>query len=101
MNTTDGGKTCSFQADSDGRPTHAIDARNGWILGTDIVSNMQIARTTDGGTTWTSAQIPDPEWHLGASRFFDELRSDAVCFSSMLKPDMRRLRSGTELPALC
>jgi photosystem II stability/assembly factor-like uncharacterized protein len=101
VNTIDGGKTCSFQADTlmDARCMQSM--RNGWILGTDIVSKMQIARTTDGGTTWTSAQIPDPEWHLGASPFFDELRSDAVCFSSMLKPDMRRLRSGTELPALC
>ena len=41
---------------------HMLDAQNGWGVGTrGTQTNPEVARTTDGGMTWTSVTPPDAE----------------------------------------
>jgi photosystem II stability/assembly factor-like uncharacterized protein len=78
INTIDGGKTWQFQADValNAERMQFIDAQNGWIIGAARNSSkLQISRTTDGGTTWTVAKMPDVEMHSYASLFFVDAKT--------------------------
>lgn len=96
MNTIDGGKTWNFQAETgvDAKRMQFVDARNGWLLGTNgDSSKMAIARTTDGGTTWTSAQMPETALFSEASLFFVDAKTGYASGSAWSRPPFPVLKT--------
>ena len=75
MTTTDGGASWSTQAtfDSTLHAVHFVDAQTGWLAG----RNGLIARTDDGGTTWTE-QSSGTKGQIRALAFIDDTNGWAV-----------------------
>ena len=91
----DGGQ--SWEVRAQGLPARLgrmwfVTANLGWAAGTDAQGAGVVARTTDGGRTWTMAMLPDHP-AIGAAgtptpvsscqdvRFFDDLRGVALCLA--------------------
>lgn len=106
VNTTNGGKTWQFQADTGIKALRMqfIDARNGWIIGAyKTGSKMQIARTTDGGATWTTSQPQGAEVNSFASLSFVDAKTGYASGSTLntsSNPVLRTIDGGLTWTAL-
>ena len=92
--SADGGQSWQVRAQDLGyrlRRAWFVSAELGWAAGTDRQGAGLVARTTDGGHSWSTTAMPDHPPAIGADpvpvtdcwdvRFFDDARGLALCLA--------------------